>query len=279
MLRMILGGSAALAIGLIGGWTALTLLPGKMTSAPEQAGTVNPDLRGPAPPPAAAERPARAPTPASPSAPDAATKPVPRERIVLGSGPLGVWTDHTGRGAIEITECAGGLCGHIVWVKDTAHKSECGSQIIGDAKRTSSGAWDGGWIYDPERKARFSVELKPMGSDKLRVMGYQGSKMFNETFTWTRPTSQLKWCDDGPTPAVAPSTPGDKAKPEEAAKVEPTPDRERENPPGGKGTNSVNPNLGDLAETLKFKKRQVNGKWECTVNAPYVGTVSIPCPN
>ena len=111
-----------------------------------------------------------------PSAPDAATKPVPRERSVLGSGPLGVWTDHTGRGAIEITECAGGLCGHIVWVKDTAHKSECGSQIIGDAKRTSTGAWDGGWIYDPERKARFSVELKPMGSDKLRVMGYQGSK-------------------------------------------------------------------------------------------------------
>ena len=60
MLRMILGGSAALAIGLISGWTALALLPGKMTSAPEQAGTVNPDLRGPAPPPAAAERPARA---------------------------------------------------------------------------------------------------------------------------------------------------------------------------------------------------------------------------
>ena len=175
-----------------------------------------------------------------------------------------------GRGAIQITECAGGLCGHIVWVKDTAHKSECGSQIIGDAKRTSTGAWDGGWIYDPERKARFSVELKPMGSDKLRVMGYQGSKMFNETFTWTRPTSQLKWCDDGPTPAVAPSTPGDKAKPEEAAKVEPAPDRERENPPGGKDTKSGNPNLGDLAETLKFKKRQVNGKWECTVNAPYV---------
>jgi hypothetical protein len=187
--------------------------------------------------------------------------------------------DHTGRGAVEITECAGGVCGRIVWLKDSGHKSACGSQIIGNAKRTAPGTWDGGWIYDPERKARFSVELKPMPGDKLRVMGYQGSKMFNETFTWTRPTTQLKWCDDGPTPVVAPAPAADKAKPDEAAKVEPAPDQDRDSPPGSKDSKSNNPNLGNLAETLKFKKRQVNGKWECTVNAPYVGTVAIPCPN
>jgi hypothetical protein len=182
---MILGGSAALAIGLIGGWTALALLPGKMTSAPEQAGTVNPDLRGPAPPPAAAERPARAPTPASPSAPDAATKPVPRERSVIGSGPLGVWTDHTGRGAIEITECARGLCGHIVWVKDTAHKSDtrfCKSLVMQNGRLPAHGTEDG---FMTRGRLDLASSWKPMGSDKLRVMGYQGSKMFNETFTWT----------------------------------------------------------------------------------------------
>ena len=31
----------------------------------------------------------------------------------------GVWIDHTGRGAVEITECNGNkLCGHVAWVKD-----------------------------------------------------------------------------------------------------------------------------------------------------------------
>ena len=34
--------------------------------------------------------------------------------------PLGVWIDHTGRGAVEITDCGGKLCGRIVWVKDPA---------------------------------------------------------------------------------------------------------------------------------------------------------------
>lgn len=276
MLRMILGGSAALAIGLVGGWTVLALLPAK-APATREAAIEHPPARPEAP--IVEQRPtARAPGPAPPATSNPAPS-APRDRNISAPAPLGVWVDHTGRGAVEITECKGGVCGHIVWVQDASHKSACGAQVIGDAKRTSAGVWDGGWIYDPERKARFSVELKPMGTDQLRVMGYQGSKMLNETFTWKRPATQLKWCDDAPTPAVAPSSPVEKARPEEAAKAEPAPDRGRESPPESKDSKSGNPNLGDLAETLKFKKRQVNGKWECTVDAPYVGTVVVPCPN
>ena len=28
--------------------------------------------------------------------------------------PIGVWIDHTGRGAVEITDCSGKLCGKLV---------------------------------------------------------------------------------------------------------------------------------------------------------------------
>ena len=38
-----------------------------------------------------------------------------------GGEPTGVWIDHTGRGAVEITNCGGALCGRVVWLKDAAH--------------------------------------------------------------------------------------------------------------------------------------------------------------
>ena len=88
----------------------------------------------------------------------------------LASSPTGLWYDHTGRGAVEITDCNGKLCGRIVWVKDANHKEGCGFQIIGDVKPVAGGKWDGGWIIDPEKdpKHKYDVEITPQG-DKLKV--------------------------------------------------------------------------------------------------------------
>lgn len=123
--------------------------------------------------------------------------------------PTGTWIDHTGRGAVEITECGAALCGRVVWVKDRGHSDTCGTQIIGNVKRTSGGTWDGGWIYDPDAKSKYSVELKPVGGDKLRVVGYLGSKLFSETMTWKRPTTELERCDGVNTTAVQPEKKAD----------------------------------------------------------------------
>src|SRR5688572_89389 len=68
--------------------------------------------------------------------------------------PLGTWIDHTGRGAVEITDCNGALCGRIVWLKAAGDAEACNMQIIGNVKPVSGAKWDGGWIYDPERKAK-----------------------------------------------------------------------------------------------------------------------------
>src|SRR6478736_9220942 len=95
----------------------------------------------------------------------------------LASSPTGLWYDHTGRGAVEITDCNGKLCGRIVWVKDTNHKEGCGFQVIGDVKPVAGGKWDGGWIIDPEKdlSTKYSVELTPVGPQSLKVVGYMGT--------------------------------------------------------------------------------------------------------
>jgi uncharacterized protein (DUF2147 family) len=106
---------------------------------------------------------------------------------------LGVWLDHTGRGAVEITECGDAVCGKVVWVADAKNSEGCGLEILGDVKPMGDGTYDEGWIYDPDRDAKFSVELTPNG-DKLSVHGYKGIKMLGETFVWTRAPTDLQRC-------------------------------------------------------------------------------------
>lgn len=108
--------------------------------------------------------------------------------------PTGIWYDHTGRGAVEITNCGGNLCGRLVWLKDEKNAKACGTQILGNVKPVSGGKWDGGWIYDPEDNAKYSVEITPMGGDRLKVMGYAGSKLLSETMIWKRANGELKRC-------------------------------------------------------------------------------------
>lgn len=106
----------------------------------------------------------------------------------------GVWINHTGRGAVEIKQCGTALCGHVVWVKSQDDLKGCGRQIIGNAMPVSDGLWDKGWIYSPERKKRYDVELKPLDGDRLRVKGYMGSKFFAKTMIWKRAPNDLERC-------------------------------------------------------------------------------------
>ena len=122
----------------------------------------------------------------------------------VASGPVGIWIDHTGRGAVEIAPCASDLCGRIIWLKEPNDKQGrplrdarnedkgqrnraiCGLQIIGGLKPQRDGSWDNGWIYDPEQGESFDVEIRVRGANGLQVKGYKGLKFLNETFQWTR---------------------------------------------------------------------------------------------
>jgi uncharacterized protein (DUF2147 family) len=128
----------------------------------------------------------------------------------------GVWIDHTGRGAVEITDCNGKLCGHVAWVDDAKNADQCGKQIIGNVKSVGKNKWDNGWIYDPDRGSKYDVELTAVSPDKLKVVGYAGTKWLSETYTWKRAPADLKKCN-GDTAAAAPASNADD-KPAVAAK-------------------------------------------------------------
>jgi uncharacterized protein (DUF2147 family) len=225
------------------------------------------------------EAPSPPPSPVAPLPSVSSTeKPATRERSATASGPIGVWIDHTGRGAVEITECAGSLCGRIIWLKDTGHKSVCGTQVIGNAKSVGKDTWDGGWIYDPDQNAKYSVELKTIGADKLRVIGYMGSKLFSETFIWKRPTVDLNRCD-APAATASPSPAADDPQqaPTEFTKAQPPAEQPAESPTGSKKPKSGNPSVGDIEKVARGLMKGKAGGKQCTAHLPYVGNVTIPC--
>jgi uncharacterized protein (DUF2147 family) len=125
---------------------------------------------------------------------------------------LGTWIDHTGRGAVEFSRCGGNVCGRLVWMKepndekgkpftdgnnpDPARRARtvCGLQIIGDAAPQADGSLDKGWIYNPEDGKSYSVELRLISPNVLRVHGYAGLKFLGESFVWKRAPQNTGRC-------------------------------------------------------------------------------------
>ncbi len=129
---------------------------------------------------------------------------------------IGVWIDHTKRGAIEILPCGARLCGYIYWVKepvarngkpvldannpDPARRGKpmCGTQILVNLEqkeRTRIGhVWGDGSIYNPEEGQSFDAEVKLISPNELNVLGYLGVKFMGEQFTWTRAPAELARC-------------------------------------------------------------------------------------
>jgi uncharacterized protein (DUF2147 family) len=229
--------------------------------------------------------------------------------------PLGVWIDNTGRGAVEITDCNGKLCGYVAWVKDAKDADGCGAQIIGDVKPVGGNTWDNGWIYDPERDGKYDVELKPISADKLRVTGYAGIKFLSETMVWKRAPADLQKCSKTDTgtsteakaaPAAKPSATAEakpetkpevkaeakadtkadaKAKTSKQAKADTTapeakPDEQANAPeaaaePETKSDKKAGKAAAKIAEALNLRKTKGGN---CKIDVPFVdAVVSFPC--
>lgn len=107
---------------------------------------------------------------------------------------LGLWYDHTGRGAVEITDCGGKLCGKIAWLGQGVDPRGCGVQVIGNVPAKGPNVWDGGFIFDPETNGKYDVELTLVSHDKLKVLGYETVKFLGQTMMWTRAPTNLAHC-------------------------------------------------------------------------------------
>ena len=141
---------------------------------------------------------------------------------------MGVWINHTGKGAVEIRPCgtsgasANRLCGFIVWLKEPnkrngepltdGHNPEagkrrrtiCGLPVLGSLQRVSGG-WDNGWVYDPEQGSQFDAAIQLASRDRLVLTGYKGVKFFSKSFTWRRAPADLPRCDQPREARAAPS--------------------------------------------------------------------------
>ncbi len=222
--------------------------------------------------------------------------------------PLGVWIDHTGRGAVEITDCNGKLCGRVAWVKDAKDAEGCGEQIIGDVKPIGGGKWDNGWIYDPDSDSKYDVELTPKG-DTLRVVGYAGTKWLSETMTWKRAPADLQKCSKPGTAAAAPAAatktdttaaakpaakpdakavakaeakPEPKVESQKEAKAETQPNADKEaaapatKESKGKPAKKSGEVAAKIAEALNLRKTK--GGRNCKIDVPFVdAVVTFPC--
>ena len=62
--------------------------------------------------------------------------------------------------------------------------------VAATSAASAGGEPTGVWI---DHTGRGAVEITPMG-DRLKVMGYMGSKMLSETMTWRRAPADLKRC-------------------------------------------------------------------------------------
>lgn len=128
----------------------------------------------------------------------------------------GIWMTEDGEGAVEIAPCGDRLCGRIVWLKSPldAHAQPvrdennadltlrdrplCGMEVMSGVAPGGDG-WEGGWIYDPEAGARYSVAIAPDGADAIVVTGFIGIKAFGRALHWHRAAATLQRCDAAPT--------------------------------------------------------------------------------
>jgi uncharacterized protein (DUF2147 family) len=132
---------------------------------------------------------------------------------------LGIWINHTGKGAIETYLCGSNLCGRIVWLKepntsagkpkhdaynpDPAKRKRlvCGLTTLAGLKRLQGGGWGDGQAYNPEEGKQYSVSVRLADSDTLKVTG--SVLFFSKTVTWKRAKGQIERCDKVAAPTIA----------------------------------------------------------------------------
>jgi uncharacterized protein (DUF2147 family) len=133
---------------------------------------------------------------------------------------LGLWYNHSGKGAVEIRPCgttdsdADRLCGFIVWLKQPSGRNGkpltdgynakpsmrsrpiCGLPVLGSLRPMSDGSWDQGWVYDPEQGKSFDAAIQLRTRDQLVLTGYKGIKLFSKSFIWKRAPDDLPRCNE-----------------------------------------------------------------------------------
>jgi len=124
---------------------------------------------------------------------------------VAGSAavPDGVWlmASHV---AMQIYECAGLLCGRIVWLqhpRDSAgqlardkenpdpvlrQRPLCGQAVLWGLQPAGADHWTGGWLYNPDDGKTYRLRAELRSADTFVARIYLGIPLFGENRTLLR---------------------------------------------------------------------------------------------
>lgn len=127
--------------------------------------------------------------------------------------PRGIWVNDKKKVGVRIEDCAGLLCGRIVWLKKPrdagGHPKRdehnpnaalrdrplCGLKILGGFRRVAENTWSDGRIYDPSDGRTYSSTLTLESDGTLKVRGYLGLSLFGRTVAWARARNPGGGCD------------------------------------------------------------------------------------
>ncbi len=118
--------------------------------------------------------------------------------------PFGQWVTEGGKSRVEVFDCAGQVCGKIVWLEEP--NEEDGTPKIDDENpdqalrarplmglRMIEGFvaigptnWAQGTIYNPEDGKSYASTMKLVDDQTLTVRGYVLLPLFGKSQTWTR---------------------------------------------------------------------------------------------
>jgi uncharacterized protein (DUF2147 family) len=130
---------------------------------------------------------------------------MPSAALADHAGAIGIWFTEGGKSKVEIYDCAGKLCGKIIWLKEPLNdagqeKLDINNQDEAMRARKILGldmlsafvpeqyedhAWTDGEIYNPEDGETYSCNMELFDDGRLKVRGYVGLPMFGKTQIWT----------------------------------------------------------------------------------------------
>jgi uncharacterized protein (DUF2147 family) len=116
---------------------------------------------------------------------------------------VGVWTNGSGSGRIQIYKEGNKYFGKIIWLKDPNNaqgKPKSDAQNPDESQRNkpllgavvlrnfvyNDGEWTGGRIYDPQNGKDYKCYLKLKDANTLNVRGYIGISLLGRTEVWSR---------------------------------------------------------------------------------------------
>lgn len=117
---------------------------------------------------------------------------------------LGPWLSGKKGVIVDFYPCGSNVCGRIAWLGDPLNDGKpkrdkknpnpalrdrplCGIQVIRGLEPQGDGVWDGGEVYDPKHGNSYSLEVKKLSDNRLKLRAYLGIKLLGISEVWTRP--------------------------------------------------------------------------------------------